>query len=402
MLTWLLPRTELTLGQLRAIDLGWTSHQVVEGAPGSGKTQILLHRAEFLRDQMASERYRIFVYTNVLKDYIRSSLSLLGIPEDAVTTYDSWCKALYKEYIGGPFPKGKGKRPDFVRIRAAISRIVKHGEVRLPLYDFVLVDEAQDLDGASLETLAHVARHVTVCLDNKQQIYEGGSSLARVVAAMGARPRNVYLLDAYRCSPPVARLASCFIADAQERTYYANQVRTFQVAKQVPLLFRAKDAKEERTRLHRILRERIDLGHRSALLFPLRRQVYGFAKGLQEAGFEVETMDDLDFATNRPKVLTYSSAKGLTFDSVLLPRLASKSFGRWTEANIRRVLFVAITRAKDWVYMSTVVNRESKALRLVYPLADQGDLTIQSEWAVGHGSLEGANDTGDDDVFDVL
>ena len=138
-------------------------------------------------------------------------------------------------------------------------------------------------------------------------------------------------------------------SDDQERTYYANQVRTVQVEQQVPLLFRAKDAKDESTRRRRILRERIDLGHRSALLFPLRRQVYGFAKGLREAGFEVETMRDLDFSTNQPKVLSYSSAKGLTFDSVLLPRLASKSFGRWTETNIRRLLFVAITRATDWV-----------------------------------------------------
>ncbi len=400
--TWLLPRTELTPTQLRAIELRWVSNQVIVGAPGSGKTQILLHRAEFLRDRMASDSYRLFVYTNVLKDYIRSSLPLLGIPEEQVTTYDSWCKSFYKEHIPGPLPKRKGKLPDFRKIRDKVTQVVKQGKVRVPMYDFVLVDEAQDLDAPSLETLAQVARHVTVCLDRKQQIYERGSSLEQVIGAMGARPRNLYLLDAYRCSPSVAKLASRFILSDQERTYYERQVRTVQLERQVPLLFRSKSAKQERDRLQHILRERIDLGHRSALLLPLRRQVFGFAKGLREAGFDVETMEDLDFATNRPKVLTYSSAKGLTFDSVLLPRLVPRSFGRWSEESIRQLLFVAITRAKDWVYLSTVVSRELKALKSVYSLVDEGEFTIQSEWVVGEPTSDPGVGQEDDDFLDFL
>jgi Superfamily I DNA and RNA helicases len=64
MSTWLLPRSELTSEQLRAVELSPLSHQVIFGAPGSGKTQILLHRAAFLRNHLGTKpnRFRIFVY----------------------------------------------------------------------------------------------------------------------------------------------------------------------------------------------------------------------------------------------------------------------------------------------------------------------------------------------------
>ena len=42
---WLVPRSDLTPEQLRAIELPPTEHRVVIGGPGSGKTQMLLHRA---------------------------------------------------------------------------------------------------------------------------------------------------------------------------------------------------------------------------------------------------------------------------------------------------------------------------------------------------------------------
>ena len=59
MSTWLIPREELTPEQLRAIELDTRENRVILGGPGSGKTQILLHRAQFLREQMdlAEDRF---------------------------------------------------------------------------------------------------------------------------------------------------------------------------------------------------------------------------------------------------------------------------------------------------------------------------------------------------------
>ncbi len=381
MSTWLLPRSELTSEQLRAVELSPQCHQVIFGAPGSGKTQILLHRAAFLRNHLGTKpnRFRIFVYTNVLKHYIRSALALLNLPEDAVITYDDWCRVFYEKHIDGELPWDiRARRPDFDCIRRDVRAHIISGAVPLPLYDFVLVDEAQDLSVDTFDTICRIARHVTLCLDNKQQIYERGSSEAEILARFGLRRRNLSLLDAYRCSPFVARLAAQFIPDPQEARHYLGQVRTSQTERQTPLLFKAATFDEEKNRLVEILRERLLIDQRIAVLFPLRRQVFGFADGLKRAGIEVETQESLNFGSSRPKLITYASAKGLTFDSVLLPRLVPESFPRMSPERMQRLLFVAITRATNWVYLSTNEGNELPLLQALDPLVAERVLAIQS------------------------
>jgi superfamily I DNA/RNA helicase len=381
MSTWLLPRNELTPEQLRAVELGHSDHQIIFGAPGSGKTQILLHRAAFLRDRLgaAPSRFRIFVYTNVLKQYIRSALPLLNLPEDTIITYDDWCRVFYQQHINSRLPwNAAAKKPDFDLIRRTVGEKVARDSVPLPLYDFALVDEAQDLDAATFDTLRRTARHVTACLDNKQQIYERGSSETDILLKLGLRRRNLSLLDAYRCSPFIAKLAARFIPDSQDMQHYLGQVRTSQTERQTPLLFKAIGFDDEKKRLIEVLRERLLLDQRIAVLFPLRRQVFGFAEGLKQAGIEVETQENLDFGSSRPKLITYASAKGLTFDSVLLPRLVPESFPRMSPERIQRLLFVAVTRATNWVYLSTNVGNELPLLQALQPLVSERALAVQS------------------------
>lgn len=376
---WLLPRSELTPEQLRAIELPHTQHQVILGAPGSGKTQILLHRADELRRRLRvpDGRFRILVYTNVLKAYIRSSLDLLSLPLSTVTTFDDWCKSFYEHHVSQRIPWDRGNdRPDFDAIREAVAQKIASSAIKLPLYDFVLVDEGQDLPATSFEILRRVARHVTVCVDHKQQIYERGSSEGEILEALGLRRSNLVLLDAYRCSPYVARLAAQLL-DSPEREQYLRQVRTHQTERETPLLYEAASFEDEKRRLIEVLRQRLLTDQRVAVLFPLRRQVFGFAKALKAAGIEVEIQNNMDFSSGRPKLITYHSAKGLTFDSVLLPRLVSGSFDQASPDRIRRLLFVAITRATHWVYMSTVGNGSLPALSLLQPLVAERSLTLQ-------------------------
>lgn len=347
--------------------------------PGSGKTQILLHRADELRRRLGvdNERFRILVYTNVLKTYIRSALDLLDLPHSVVTTFDDWCKAFYERHVSQRVPWDRqNHHPDFDAIRKAVAEKIAANGVRLPLYDFVLVDEGQDLPAASFEILRRVARHLTVCLDHKQQIYERGSSEKEIVGALGLQRCNVVLLDAYRCSPFVARLAAQLL-NSPEREQYLGQVRTQQTEREVPLLYEAASFEDEKQRLIEVLRQRLLTDQRVAVLFPLRRQVFGFANALKAAGIEAETQDTLDFSSGRPKLITYHSAKGLTFDSVLLPRLLPNSFGQTSPDRIRRLLFVAVTRATHWVYMSSIANRLLPLLTSFMPLVTERMLTLQ-------------------------
>jgi DNA helicase IV len=120
-----------------------------------------------------------------------------------------------------------------------------------------------------------------------------------------------------------------------------------------PLLYKAKDFNDELERLMGIIRDRQMRDKRIGILLPSRKCIYGMANDLVSHGLEVEIqtrkedkIGRLNFSTANPKLITYYSAKGLTFDSVLLPRLSPGFFKRQSEERLRRLLFVGITRAQ--------------------------------------------------------
>ena len=136
--------------------------------------------------------------------------------------------------------------------------------------------------------------------------------------------------------------------------------------------------------------------------FPRQSQAYGYAKGFKEAGIDVEDPKELDFASDRPKLMPYPSAKGLTFDTVILPRLVPSAFGKMGPERIERILFVGITRAIRWVYLSTV--GEQDAIRPLERMAARSDgaLTIRRH---GDTSAKLSPETpkpASDDVLDLL
>jgi superfamily I DNA/RNA helicase len=377
--TWLIPRAELTPEQLRAVELSPGEHRVILGGPGSGKTQILLHRAQFLANHFRSgpERFRIMVYTSVLKHYIESAFPLLDLPPENVLTFDDWCLHWHKANIRGRVPwDAEEKRPDFAAIRQAVmGRLMG---TREPLFDFVLIDEGQDLEPEVFKLLRAISRHVTVCLDHKQQIYDHRSSEAMILDALGVRKRNINLLEGFRCSPYLVRLAAELIDDITERESFTNQARIAPRQKETPLLYYT-NGDDEMRRLEEVIRERQLVGDRIAVLFPTQRKLYGFAKALRERGLELETQKELDFGTSKPKLITYYSAKGLTFDTVLMPRLVGDSAWKKMEARAVKLLFVGITRATRWAYLSATESEQLAALRRLLPSAERGDLTIQRD-----------------------
>jgi superfamily I DNA/RNA helicase len=123
MSTWLVPLNELSTEQREAVELNTREHQVIGGAPGSGKTQILLHRARHLLDthRVDASRLRIFIFTTVLRDYIRSALALLNLPNGSVSTFDAWCCDYYERYISRSLPwNHEEKTRDYPAIRQGV------------------------------------------------------------------------------------------------------------------------------------------------------------------------------------------------------------------------------------------------------------------------------------------
>lgn len=386
---WLVPRADLTPEQLRAVEMPADRHRVLSGGPGSGKTLVLLHRARHLADtlRVRDGRFLVLVYTNALTAFLRAALADLGIPETAVRTFDDWCAEHWERFVSPRRPfRSSGQAPDFRAIRDGVLGEVRRNPRRAPLYDFVLVDEGQDLDARAFETLAAVSEHVTVALDPRQQIYDGGAREAEVLSALGIPSRSVALLETYRCSPYVSRLAARFLRGEEEREAFLRQARAGGGEREKPLLYLARDGDDELRRLAEVARARLLRGERVAVLLPSRRLVGRFASGLDALGIPVEVphrhgetgcpFPALDFASDLVKVMPFHSVKGLTFDAVLLPRLLEGDFFSRGDASLRRLLFVGVTRATAWVYLCT---READPLPL---LAEAGLLAGVPELVV--------------------
>jgi hypothetical protein len=114
----------------------------------------------------------------------------------------------------------------------------------------------------------------------------------------------------------------------------------------MPLLYLATNFEGEKHRLIEILRIRMLNEENVAILMPTKRKVYGFATAMREAGLEVETPKEMDFTNNIPKIMTYFNAKGLTFDTILMPRLVSGSFFQ-VETSAKVILLVILRKRSD-------------------------------------------------------
>lgn len=404
-MSWLVPRSELTVAQSRAVEANPKQHRLVLGSPGSGKTIVLLHRARHLLDQygIPPDRCRLFVYTNALKAYIRAALRDLALPEDCVVTFDAWCGEYYRDRVDKRMP-WSGRSRDWEAIRQAVWEKTRQLKASDRPFDFVMVDEGQDLGRRDFETLVAVAQHVTVFMDPKQKLYDGDADETSVARALGLRQRNLALLDAYRCSPYIVQAGASFVRDEVERQRFIEQNPPVERGeRQLPLLYLARDADDERSHLIEVVRTRIDRNERVAILFPDKWRTRSYARALSEAGLEVEInesarrKDDMvpaiDFGTPLPKLMPYPSSKGLTFDTVLMPRLNRKFLGKSDPDRLERWLFVGITRATRWLYVSTTDGEDALFMDRFRDLERRRQMTIQE--GVDDSSARAAEPGGD-------
>jgi len=381
--TWLIGSGSLTPDQTRVAHASPEEHQLVTGPAGSGKTLLLLHRANHLMREynVDSSRLGVLVYTNVLKRYIRSGVQELGLEEGMVQLFYDWVTDYYQENIRSRLPWNRERKgTDYVRVVREVLEDVRR-RPSSPVFDVLLVDEGQDLPPEAFHLLPLLAQHVTVFSDPTQRLYSDGATMGDAVKGLGLRRESQVLLQNLRNAPAVARAAACFLPPNEAEVYLRTRAVPDSSAFRVPLLYEAKNGTDEINRLIEITKGEINQGKRVGILLPTNDMVKGIAKAYEEKGVEVETVlarGDIkeDFNVLTPKVLTVHSAKGLTFDTVLIPRIVESKYG-WAR-NVDKMLFVAATRALEWVYFGTVARDMCDELKRLLPLEDEGQLEIHT------------------------
>ncbi len=373
----------LTAEQHRIIALPARDNQLIVGPAGSGKTVLLLHRANYLLRnlQVAPHLLRVLVYTNVLENYIRSGSESLGLPLSTVQSFYSWVFELARE-----------RRIRFARdgtlakhCRNALSAVLEYFEKNhvSPALEAALVDEGQDLPPEAYRLLARAACHVTVCADYEQCLYEHSTDISDALTILGIRTGPVALTYNLRSAAPITKLAECFLSEPErQRNRVTSQETTLSATVRFPLLLRCSSSGQQWQRVAAILKHEIARNARIGVLLPGNDLVDEAYSQLRKQGLPVEKIVAArtayaDFDELTPKVLTIFSAKGLSFDSVLVPCITEEHYSR-RPIPPEKLLFVACSRALDWACLSTVVGQEPKILLRVRELTAAGHLVEQN------------------------
>ena len=171
--TWWRTLDQLDVFQRNFIALPKNGKYALEGPPGSGKTNLLLLRAQYIAGG-GDKNVLIITFTNTLRNFIRSGIGGKGlISPGQIQTYHSWAAKHVMDHLG--FEKNvKGIAFNDEARAELLARVIEANKSApsQKLYDAIFVDEVQDLSVAELEALLCLSDKVCICGDARQGIYK--------------------------------------------------------------------------------------------------------------------------------------------------------------------------------------------------------------------------------------
>ncbi len=311
-----------------------------------------------------------------LSDYLGLTRTGRVTPLRRATREQVW--ALYDEYR---HQLRRRKTHDFSALIAEALREVRE-RGRPNQYTAVIVDEAQDLTEVGIRLLYELAGRdkpdgLLILGDGQQSIYPGGFSLGAV--GIDVRGRSSVLKMNYRNTSEILTAAMALVEDhsyddlGTERYTGSSDVTVLRRGVE-PTRHRFDDADSQDVALGLALldaseRTDTDLGD-LAVLVPTLALVKHYVKTISGLGLTTQNLEEYKgVSTSAVKVGTYKRAKGLEFKQVFLPNLESVDISDAnndpsqadSRALLRTGLYVALTRARDQVWLSGITPNPNQA-----------------------------------------
>ncbi|MCH2242635.1 MAG: NERD domain-containing protein/DEAD/DEAH box helicase, partial [Aquabacterium sp.] len=188
-------------------------HRVIHGAAGSGKTMILIYRAQQLAATARADRpILVLCFNRALAGRIEAQLRGRGVDERVVVrTFHAWCADITRSYQID-VPPARADQDPYALLAQAVARAVDTGRVPRGQYSALLIDEAHDFEAdwlrLSAQMVDEATRSLLVLYDDTQSIYATRRrrfSLASV--GIEARGRTSVLKVNYRNTAEILALA---------------------------------------------------------------------------------------------------------------------------------------------------------------------------------------------------
>lgn len=227
--------------------------------------------------------------------------------------------------------------------------------LKYPSADYIIVDEVQDFSMEEIELFRTKARKALLLYgDSAQQLYsflkdKTPASIEEIIYL--TKFPSEKLVFNHRLPKTIARVAE-YISPAADDL--ENRCRNEGTSK--PKILQYKMIEEQLDAIVQMISNRNmeDVG----VLFSANREVeyaYNYLRNNHDIQIEAkydnknnkgsQSIMNLDFTSDNPKLLTYHSAKGLQFENVFLPECAC------SYPDQKNALYVAMTRSYDGLYI---------------------------------------------------
>jgi superfamily I DNA/RNA helicase len=202
-MSWWLDISDLDQDQKRAIDLPPKGNYLLLGPPGSGKTNLLLIRAEYLI-RTGLPHVFVLMFNDSLHDFVVRGGAHYDVPPQKIRKILSWELVLLRE---NGVNVDELQDESLVETRRKIARSVLDLLAKRPALvghvDCLLVDEAQDCLAEEIDVFFKCAKHVCFAGDPKQRIFSTDNAL-EIVDGMA---KTIELKTHYRIGHEICRAA---------------------------------------------------------------------------------------------------------------------------------------------------------------------------------------------------
>lgn len=344
--TWWKDPDELKKEQADLLDLPVDQSLLIQGPPGSGKTNLLLLRA----NQLHLGDYpnlHVVVFGSLLKQFIQMGGLQYGFPESKIITHTRLFNDILRSEGQAVDAKSMGLMEARLERANRLEQLLNAGKVGAQ-YDALLLDEAQDYTEQEIRILRKLANILIGTADRRQAIYSiKGDPVGVLENCVDGVYRLKYHfrngLDVCRLADGINKGKPDYVPMQPSSNYDEAKYPSKATPRSGLTIEQQAEAIAEQIKKQRFAYPDELIG----VLCPTNDDLDSIYVGLEKAGLGAEITranNSMDFDPSHPIWLsTLSAAKGLEFRAV---HIAGLDRLYTTGSAQKRLIFTGVTRAK--------------------------------------------------------